>query len=282
MGAHEQTGLAGCFSVDEYERGLIKKHEKTRPRQGRRPDAAHHRAARADRRRVPDLSRVDSRRRDRRARSVTARAALRLHRPGRRRAHDLARDAAPTEAHSCRRSRRCRRSTSPTAIIAPRARRARVRRSPRRQRRRSRTASSRSRFPTIRCRSCRTTAWSRISPARRRTPLARGAAIACATYDAGHADAVGRGRGRRCSSTARGTPSTLPAPAAGTPRADALDVEVLQRAVLEPLLGVGDPRTDKRIDFVGGIRGTAELERLVTSGTRGGRVLARARSASTT
>ena len=30
MGAHEQTGLAACFSVDEYERGLIKKHEKTR------------------------------------------------------------------------------------------------------------------------------------------------------------------------------------------------------------------------------------------------------------
>ena len=31
MGDHIQTGLAGCFSVDEYERGLIKKHEKTRP-----------------------------------------------------------------------------------------------------------------------------------------------------------------------------------------------------------------------------------------------------------
>jgi uncharacterized protein (DUF1015 family) len=40
----------------------------------------------------------------------------------------------------------------------------------------------------------------------------------------------------------------------------------LQRQVLEPLLEVGDPRTDKRIDFVGGIRGTTELERLVTSG----------------
>ena len=38
-------------------------------------------------------------------------------------------------------------------------------------------------------------------------------------------------------------------------RADALDVEVLQQRVLEPLLKVGDPRTDKRIDFVGGIRG---------------------------
>jgi uncharacterized protein (DUF1015 family) len=31
MGDHIQTGLAGCFSLDEYERGLIKKHEKTRP-----------------------------------------------------------------------------------------------------------------------------------------------------------------------------------------------------------------------------------------------------------
>ena len=59
---------------------------------------------------------------------------------------------------------------------------------------------------------------------------------------------------------------TLPKPAAGAARADALDVEVLQKSVLEPLLGVGDPRTDKRIDFVGGIRGTAELERLVNSG----------------
>jgi uncharacterized protein (DUF1015 family) len=59
---------------------------------------------------------------------------------------------------------------------------------------------------------------------------------------------------------------TLPKPAAGAARADALDVEVLQKSVLEPLLGVGDPRTDKRIDFVGGIRGSAELERLVNSG----------------
>jgi uncharacterized protein (DUF1015 family) len=58
----------------------------------------------------------------------------------------------------------------------------------------------------------------------------------------------------------------LPAPEAGASRADSLDVDVLQRRVLEPLLRVGDPRVDKRIDFVGGIRGTDELERLVTSG----------------
>ena len=35
-----------------------------------------------------------------------------------------------------------------------------------------------------------------------------------------------------------------------------LDVDLLQRRVLEPVLGIGDPRTDERIDFVGGIRGT--------------------------
>jgi len=45
-----------------------------------------------------------------------------------------------------------------------------------------------------------------------------------------------------------------------------LDVSLLQDRVLGPILGVGDPRTDKRIDFVGGIRGTEELERRVRSG----------------
>jgi uncharacterized protein (DUF1015 family) len=45
-----------------------------------------------------------------------------------------------------------------------------------------------------------------------------------------------------------------------------LDVSLLQERVLGPILGVGDPRTDKRIDFVGGIRGTKELERRVDSG----------------
>ena len=48
--------------------------------------------------------------------------------------------------------------------------------------------------------------------------------------------------------------------------ADRLDVSRLQEHVLAPLLGIGDVRSDKRIDFVGGARGIAELERLVTSG----------------
>ena len=45
-----------------------------------------------------------------------------------------------------------------------------------------------------------------------------------------------------------------------------LDVSVLQDRVLSPLLGIGDPRTDKRIDFVGGVRGTQELETWVNEG----------------
>jgi uncharacterized protein (DUF1015 family) len=47
---------------------------------------------------------------------------------------------------------------------------------------------------------------------------------------------------------------------------DALDVSVLQDAILAPVLNIRDVRTDKRIDFVGGIRGAAELKRLVDSG----------------
>ena len=48
--------------------------------------------------------------------------------------------------------------------------------------------------------------------------------------------------------------------------ADRLDVSRLQQTILTPLLGIGDIRTDKRMDFVGGARGTPELEKLVNSG----------------
>ena len=45
-----------------------------------------------------------------------------------------------------------------------------------------------------------------------------------------------------------------------------LDVAILQDNLLTPLLGVGDPRSDERIDFIGGIRGLTELELRVDSG----------------
>lgn len=52
---------------------------------------------------------------------------------------------------------------------------------------------------------------------------------------------------------------TLPAGAAS------LDVDILESTILEPVLGIHDVRTDKRIDFAGGIRGTSALEQLVDS-----------------
>jgi len=54
--------------------------------------------------------------------------------------------------------------------------------------------------------------------------------------------------------------------AAGTSPADTLDVSLLHEQVLAPLLGVGDPRTDTRIDFIGGIRGPRALTTRVDEG----------------
>ncbi len=56
-------------------------------------------------------------------------------------------------------------------------------------------------------------------------------------------------------------PETIPEDTVGS-----LDVSILQNNLLSPILGIGDPRTDERIDFVGGIRGLYELEKKVMSG----------------
>jgi uncharacterized protein (DUF1015 family) len=57
-------------------------------------------------------------------------------------------------------------------------------------------------------------------------------------------------------------PGTIPA---GDP-VRSLDAAILQENLLAPVLGIADPRTDKRIDFVGGIRGLPELEKRVAQG----------------
>jgi len=56
-------------------------------------------------------------------------------------------------------------------------------------------------------------------------------------------------------------PERIPADPVGR-----LDVSLLQNNLIAPVLGIADPRRDKRIDFVGGIRGLAELEKRVDSG----------------
>ena len=57
-------------------------------------------------------------------------------------------------------------------------------------------------------------------------------------------------------------PAGIPASVVGS-----LDVSILQSLLLAPVLGIGDPRKDPRIDFVGGIRGMDELQRRVDSGS---------------
>jgi len=61
----------------------------------------------------------------------------------------------------------------------------------------------------------------------------------------------------------------LPQPSASAKFADRLDASVLQTQIFEPLFDIKNPRTSNRVDFIGGIRGTAELERLVDSGDWG-------------
>ena len=114
-----------CFSVDEYEQDVIKKHERTR--RDKEDDRTRHiiELARADRRRVPDLPRV-GRHRSAVPRRHGRRAALRLPRRRRRAPHDLAgarRARPPRWWTPSRGSRRC---TLPTGTIARRARRARA------------------------------------------------------------------------------------------------------------------------------------------------------------
>ncbi len=80
----------------------------------------------------------------------------------------------------------------------------------------------------------------------------------------------GRPTRRRCFGMyLRGRWYRLTARAGSFPADDpvsSLDVAILQDNLLAPVLGIGDPRSDERIDFVGGIRGLTELERKVDSG----------------
>ena len=155
MGAHEQTALAGCFSVDEYDRGLIKKHEKTR--KDKEDDRTRHiTELRAQTGRgVPDLPRRAGGGRRRRARRRRARRSTTSPPPTASRT----RSGGSTGARP-----RTRSSTAFAALPAlyiadghhraASAARARAALAPPAADRGRRRDSSPWRFPTRRCRSC--------------------------------------------------------------------------------------------------------------------------------
>ena len=263
MGSHEQIGLAGCFSVDEYDRGLVKKHEKTRP--DKEDDRTRHitelRAqtglvfltyrASAEVNAIvsrvtqaapecdfvaPDgvihtLWRVTGKETDALVRAFAALEALYIA-DGHHRAASASRAFHTLEAQGTAGDEAAR-----FVAVA---------------------------FPDDQM---QILAYNRIvrdlaghSAASLLEALARVAAVTPGTPAPGRSGVVSMFLDGRWYAIA------LPAPEAGASRADSLDVDILQRRILEPVLKVGDPRVDKRIDFVGGIRGTEELERLVTSG----------------
>jgi uncharacterized protein (DUF1015 family) len=262
MGRHEQVGLAGCFSVDEYEQGLIRKHEKTRP--DKEDDRTRHIIELRAQTGLVLLTYRASGTVD----AVTTRVCRTAP------VYDFA--APDGVVHTVWRVVGIDAETIVRAFealdalyIADGHHRAA-------SAARARTAVSRPGRPSA---ADRFVAVAFPDDQMQILPYNR------VVTDLGGAspDAFLAGLGAVCGVSA-GQPSpgrpgevsmfldgrwhalVLPPAPSGSSHADRLDVSVLQTRVLEPLLGIGDPRTDRRIDFVGGIRGADELERLVRAG----------------
>jgi uncharacterized protein (DUF1015 family) len=264
MGAHEQTGVAGCFSLDEYDAGLVKKHEKTR--RDKEDDRTRHMIELRAQTGIVFLTYRASAVIDKLAARATAGAPL----------FDIT--APDGVRHAVWRASGADRDTLVSAFAAlpamyvadghhrvASASRARAELAKGGGRTADAATFIATAFPDNQV---RIEAYNRtVKDLAGQTPEAFLAALAGAGVTVVPGGAIPERAGDVSMNLAgRWHRLALPPAPAGTPRADALDVEVLQRRVLEPLLKVGDPRSDKRIDFVGGVRGPQELERLVQSG----------------
>jgi uncharacterized protein (DUF1015 family) len=262
MGSHQQTGLAGCFSLDEYDRDVIKKHERTRP--DKEDDRTRHLVTlRAQTGPVfltycaaPDVDAVASRV-AKNAPFFDFDAADGVHHtiwrvgPGRDRdALVAAFGRIPSlyiadghhRAASAARARRAIKAdaaaevNSMLAVAFPHDQ---VQILPYNRVVRDLGALTAEQF---------------LEKVGQRFIASRGPATPAARGD--------------IAMYFRGGWRTL-RPRVGPDRADAiasLDVSILQDQLLEPILGIADVRTDKRIDFVGGARGVTALEEAVNSG----------------
>jgi len=267
MGAHEQTGVAGGFSIDEYESDGIKKHERTR--RDKEDDRTRHILETGAQTGVVFLTYRRSPAIDALAQQVTAGEALydftapdgvqhTIWRTG------LDQTRAVTEAFEA----------IPALYIADghhraaSAARARAERDGRSGS--TGDASEASTFVAVAFPDAQVnilpynrtvadlggrTAEQLLNDIRTHVPVAPGSATPgrqgdVSMYLAGHWYTLAIGG----------------VPPADDSRASGLDVARLQHTVLEPLLGIGDVRTDARIGFVGGARGTKALEEAVDSG----------------
>ncbi len=265
MGAHEQTGIAGCFSVDEYEAGIIKKHERTR--RDKEDDRTNHIVQSRAQTGVVFLTYRASAAVDAVARQAAAGEPLydftaddgvqhTVWRTGTEQTRALVGAFAAVPAlyiadghHRAASAARARAelrgpaSGGPTeadtfiAVAFPDAE--------------MQILSYNRTVKDLRGQ----TPEQFLAAVRARVPVSPGPATPVRQGD------VSMYVGGQWYTVAVGS-----APPADASHASGLDVARLQYGVLEPVLGIGDVRSDKRIDFVGGARGTQALEDAVDSG----------------
>jgi len=250
MGGHEQTGLAACYSIDEYGRDIVKKHEKTR--RDKEDDRTRHIIAlRAQT--GPVFLTYRHNRRHRRPCRAGLRGPATLPGPAPDGiVHTVWRPTRRPRPNWRRRSARSTRCTSPTATTVPPAARGLMPISAGAQTR-STPGAWASRFRTTRPRSC-------VSPG------GQGPRRPDAPRVSRRGRHARRGRAGRALGEAQGRMPDVPewamvcagAPAGGfggQRRPDQVARRVAAPgSAARPVLGIKDLRTDKRIDFVGGIR----------------------------
>ena len=262
MGSHTQTGVAACFSIDEYDQGLIKKHEKTRP--DKEDDRTRHMLAIKAQTGPVFLTHAASEAVDTIVNRATSGAPL-FEFPAAdgvshaiwamdQREHEAVVAAFAAIPHlyiadghhraaSAARTRRAFEGRGPgehDRLLAVAFPENQVHILPYNRAVKDLGDLSNAQF---------------LEAIQQQVPTLENASAT--PMHKGHATMYLAGRWYRLD---------LGSAASSGDRASALDVSRLQDSVLGPMLGIHDVRTDKRIDFVGGIRGTAELERLVDSG----------------
>jgi uncharacterized protein (DUF1015 family) len=264
MGAHEQTGIAACFSVDEYEQDRIKKHERTR--RDKEDDRTRHIVELGAQTGVVFLTYRSTDDIDRCARAVTADAPLYDFR-AEDGVHHTVWKAGSSEATSLLDAFR----SIPALYIADGHHRAASAARARAEMRTRGSANDADTFIAVAFPQNQM----QILPYNRtvkdlagQTPEQFLTALR-AEIPVRDGGPTPRGKGE-VSMFLAGKWYALDlsgAAPADRSRASGLDVALLQQHVLEPHLKIGDVRTDKRIDFVGGARGSAALEAAVNSGT---------------
>ena len=253
MGGHEQSGIAACYSLDEYDRDLIKKHEKTRP--DKEDDRTRHMLALGAQTGPVFLTYRASKAVDAIVGRVAPQTPLFDFTAVDGVRHQVWQVPASLNHHLVDSF-----AQIDSLYIADGHHRA--------------ASAARARRGAKGCEADRVMAVAfpdnqmQVLPYNRVVSDLRG--LAPAAFLARLKEQLSVREGGPATPAAKGSVAmylggkwyTIAMPSGG----HALDVDLLQSSILEPVLGIADVRTDKRIDFVGGIRGTRELEQLVDSG----------------